>query len=340
MAYQNFILGTWNRKVLRYHLQYGPIVRVAPDRLGIDANMAWAPVFGLKSGSHEEFYKDPASQKAAKTAVDNIVQARRDDHRRQRRLLSHAFSEAAMYKQEPIITDYVDQLVGRLRERTGVATPIDLISWINFTTFDIIGDLTFGDPFGCLRESNLHPWVAAIFSNLKALALTRFFSQYPILGHVITVGVDKSCLKKRDETKDLAFAKMRKRLALGVEGNGRRDFTSYILAHNDKQGMSEMEILENGRAMITAGSETVGTALAGLVFYLTTNHAKMERLTREIRDTFKSEDQINMRSTAQLPYLNACLEEALRIFPPLAETPPRVSPGDYVQDVLIPRGVR
>ena len=46
-----------------------------------------------------------------------------------------------------------------------------------------------------------------------------------------------------------------------------------------------------------------------------------------------------MLSTAQLKYLHACIEETLRMYPAAVETPPRVSPGEYVNGTYIPKGV-
>jgi hypothetical protein len=46
-----------------------------------------------------------------------------------------------------------------------------------------------------------------------------------------------------------------------------------------------------------------------------------------------------MRSTAGMPYLHACLEEGLRMYPLAAVTPPRISPGATVSGEYIPKGV-
>lgn len=49
---------------------------------------------------------------------------------------------------------YFDLLIQRLHENAD--KPVDLVKWYNFTTFDIIGDLTFGESFDCLETSTLH----------------------------------------------------------------------------------------------------------------------------------------------------------------------------------------
>ena len=49
---------------------------------------------------------------------------------------------------------YVDLLVQRLYENC--AAPVDIVKWYNSTTFDIVGDLLFGESYECLQKSRLH----------------------------------------------------------------------------------------------------------------------------------------------------------------------------------------
>jgi hypothetical protein len=85
-------------------------------------------------------------------------------------VLSHGFSERRLREQEPIIVGYADQLVRQLRKycvdgdhpdekRRG---RMNMTSWYNWVTVDIISDLTFGEGSGCLERAADDPWVAAI----------------------------------------------------------------------------------------------------------------------------------------------------------------------------------
>lgn len=58
-----------------------------------------------------------------------------------RKVLAHAFSESALREQESILTDYCDLLVSRLKEQSQNPNidKVDIMSWYNFATFDIIG---------------------------------------------------------------------------------------------------------------------------------------------------------------------------------------------------------
>ena len=71
-----------------------------------------------------------------------------------RRNFSSAFSDKALREQEPIMKKYFDLLIQRLRENC--TKPVDIVQWYNSTTFDIVGDLLFGESYECLEKSRLH----------------------------------------------------------------------------------------------------------------------------------------------------------------------------------------
>lgn len=73
-----------------------------------------------------------------------------------RKLLSHAFSESALREQEPILTGYFDLLVSRLKAQSQNpdTDKVDMTSWYNFTTFDIIGLVSHRVPCMSLDASS------------------------------------------------------------------------------------------------------------------------------------------------------------------------------------------
>jgi cytochrome P450 len=94
--------------------------------------------------------------------------------------------------------------------------------------------------------------------------------------------------------------------------------------------------------MIIAGSETSATLLSGSVFYLGKNPSIMKRLTQEIRSAFATSQEMTFRNTSNLSYLNAVVEESLRIYPPFVTSLARIPPssGAYVDGNWVPENVR
>lgn len=66
------------------------------------------------------------------------------------------------------------------------------------------------------------------------------------------------------------------------------------------------------------------------------------QLVDEVLSTFNSEKDLNFVSVSQLSYMLACLNETLRIYPPVANGLPRVVPkgGAQILGQYIPEQVR
>ncbi|KAF8849394.1 putative Averantin oxidoreductase [Acephala macrosclerotiorum] len=92
--------------------------------------------------------------------------------------------------------------------------------------------------------------------------------------------------------------------------------------------MAQGEIEMNAVLLIGAGSETTATFLSGITYHLLLNPHILIKLTTLIRTTFPTSSSITIRSASTLPYLPACIEEGLRLYPPLpAGMPHHTNPG-------------
>jgi cytochrome P450 len=106
--------------------------------------------------------------------------------------------------------------------------------------------------------------------------------------------------------------------------------------------MTREEIKATCRILIVAGSETTATLLSGATFLLLKNPSAMKKAVDEVRNNFVHASDITFASvTAQLPYLDACLEESLRLYPPVPSVlPRRTGPeGDIINGRFIPPDV-
>lgn len=70
----------------------------------------------------------------------------------------------------------------------------------------------------------------------------------------------------------------------------------------------------------------------------------MARLAGEVRGAFGAGGQaaVTLEGTAQLPYLQACIKEGLRIYPPVPSGPPRIvaAGGRAIDGRWLPAGTR
>lgn len=95
------------------------------------------------------------------------------------------------------------------------------------------------------------------------------------------------------------------------------------------------------KSFSVAGSETTASSLSALTNNLLRHPEIYAKVKQEVRSAFSSEDQIKLEAVMNLPYLTACIEEGLRIFPPapigfLREIQAQ---GDVIDGYELPGGV-
>ena len=131
----------------------GPVVRVSPNELSFEQADAWEDIYGHRPG-HLNMHKDPihVGSVEAVPGVTTLTMSNDEVHARQRRALSHPFSMKALLGQQDIVNSHVTKLMNNFRRMAGEGKTINVVDWYNFTTFDVIGDLCFAEPFGCLDE--------------------------------------------------------------------------------------------------------------------------------------------------------------------------------------------
>ncbi|KAF7514204.1 hypothetical protein GJ744_004529 [Endocarpon pusillum] len=330
----NQLKGRLPRRVKVMHDQYGPIVRVAPTQLSYITAEAWKDIYGSQVGQAQ----NPKDQRMLlaphKGIPDHILRANDDDHSRYRRLMCHAFSTKALEAQQPLITAYVDLLIERLKENANKAQ--NMTAWYNWTTFDIVGDLAFGESFHGLRDQCGHPFVETINAGIETGAAITAIAHYG-LDFALQYLTPKSMLDKFDRMQAYTREKVESRLQRDAE---RPDFMSFIM-RNDKEGqqMSKGELEANAEILVLAGSETSASLLTGATYYLCTNRQALEKVTSEVRDAFETDQDMDMHSLAKLDYLLAALNESLRLYPPVPTAVPRITVnGDTISGQWVAPG--
>lgn len=173
-----------------------------------------------------------------------------------------------------------------------------------------------------------------IFSYLQYLAHARIARGYGHFGPIyLKWHVTPAIQAAVDRHHALTTAKAERRIAKG--DMNRVDFFSHLLRMKvaDKE-----QLVGDTSTLVIAGSETTATTLCGLTYYLLKNPDCFQKLAHEIRGAFTSMSEITGDATASLPYLHGCIEEALRLFPPVAVGLPRDCPGATIDGVYVPKG--
>ena len=105
---------------------------------------------------------------------NNFVFTDPQQHAQIRKTMSYAFSSKAILEQEDVVIGYADMLMTAVEEE-GKKGPINLVEMFNWTTFDILGELGFGEPFGSLQRRKVDERVAVIFDLMKQVRLLQLY---------------------------------------------------------------------------------------------------------------------------------------------------------------------
>ncbi|XP_037827149.1 uncharacterized protein LOC119615139 [Lucilia sericata] len=100
----------------------------------------------------------------------------------------------------------------------------------------------------------------------------------------------------------------------------RGDFLNYLLQLQDKKGLNTNEMASHIMTFITDGFITTASVVAHCLLELARNQQTQGKLRQEILENLDSEGILTFEKLSELPYLDACFHESLRIFPPLAFT--------------------
>ncbi|KAF7944490.1 hypothetical protein EAE96_010881 [Botrytis aclada] len=336
------ILGTTYKYLDELHEKYGPVVRIAPDELTTIYPEAWKDVYTRRP----QMTKDPFSMTPPMNGAESLFTATGDTHVRIRRNFAKAFSDKALREQSKIIEGYIALLLQRLRRET-MKSPngeVDLAKFFGYLSLDIYADLMFGESFHGLEGDNEHSWILGFFLGAKFGSVRNSIQRFHPLEVIFGWLFLRLTAKMRAQNWKLATDRITNRLEMGDLGAERSDFVSPIIGNVNEseggKGITRKELNTNGLAIVIAGCQLPTVALATACYFLMRYPRTMRRLTEEVRSYYSEEKDINIQSTSELPYLEAVINETLRIHHPTPIHLPRNVPpeGAAVAGQWVPGG--
>ncbi|KAF1967976.1 cytochrome P450 ClCP1 [Bimuria novae-zelandiae CBS 107.79] len=277
------------------------------------------------------------------------------EYSQMRRALSYGFSERGIRDMESRMIGTLDKFLGRLIEfcndRDGVlpdrpaqgssklgSAVINIAKWCNFMTFDLIGELTFGESYECLKTGIYHPWVKPVVELTRYSGIFSNLGFYPkFQGALLKVFGSLTCRRMDFHQKHTRAALERR--AVKVD---RMD----LLSESIKQTQASEDpgawdkLVMNSSALVIAGSETTATTLTAAIYLLLSNPEAYREVVAEIRSAFTSEDDITMAGVNKLDYMLVCLNETMRMLPAVPVGIPRMVPkgGRVLNDRYVTAG--
>lgn len=334
--------GDEGEDLVALHEEYGNVVRTGPNNVSfIGHSQSWKDMHGFQKAGQPQAQKDTRFFMKPINRVPSLLIADDATHARQRKILSHAFSDKALKEQEPLFKTWANLMRTKLSEQAASGKMVDMVKMINCTTFDIMSTLSFGEPLYMLENSEYTPWVKAIFGSIKKNAPIRCIRMYSELTRASIenlLPMLPSIREKQVQHWNYTTERVDKRLAKTPD---QPDLWTRILAKNEGPGgVSLAEQHSNAALFMLAGTETTATLLSGALYYLMQNPDKMRLLKDEVKGEFSSFDDLHLESLARCKYMEAVIKESLRMYPPVPIGLGRVAPkgGATIDGHFIPEG--
>ncbi|EDW81881.1 uncharacterized protein Dwil_GK25425 [Drosophila willistoni] len=142
-------------------------------------------------------------------------------------------------------------------------------------------------------------------------------SNFPALRHLIRLRfIPKQVEEFFIDLMQNAVHARKAQLAVGKQFE-RVDFLEYILQLAEKRNLDTRGLLAYTMTFLLDGFETTASVLSLLLLQLARNVEKQERLRKEINENLTNgKDFIEFEKIAELPYLEACIQETIRLLPP------------------------
>ncbi|CAK4033497.1 P450 monooxygenase [Lecanosticta acicola] len=308
---------------------YAPIVRLGPNLYSI--SQPDKAVYGIASkmekSSWYEGWKHPSPERWTMFPGRNITR-----HAETRRKFQSMYSMSSLLHYEPLVEQAQTVFQQRLVEIANKGVAVDMHHWLQCYAFDVIGHITFGRRFGFLDDgqdiencmANLettmiystlvgvyawaHPYLYRILEKLPGSgAAARNFLVSIVRKRI----AERQALRREDEKSD------RSRV---VEAGAARDFLDVAMdaAKDPEKGMTDYNVFMMGQSNIIAGSDTTAVSLSSVLSNLARSPDVLASLRGELDQATKqgrmTPDHIAFKESQNMPYLQACIKEGLRLW--------------------------
>ncbi|KPM35679.1 hypothetical protein AK830_g10879 [Neonectria ditissima] len=331
--------GQAHKTAIDLHRKHGFLVRVGPNHVSISDPREIKKIYGLKSGyTKTAFYPIQSITWKGKPEVNLFGTRDEAYHREMKKPIANAFSMTTLLTNEAAVDSCSNLLIDKLSLFADDNKPVDLGEWIQFYTFDVVGEITFAKKLGFLETGGdvdgMIETIEGILTYASQIgqvpAWHNFLLGNPLLPYLIpsmenwnqvltfTLKAVNSVLG----TEDGKGSGLKKGGELDIEALDQRgDMLSkwHAVKLSTPERMSTRDIVVHLSTNVFAGSDTTAIAIRAVLYHLLKNPDKMRRAVRELDDAAaqgKLTRPVSFKeSTTHLPYMQAATKEGIRIHP-------------------------
>ena len=317
--------------MISLHARYGHLVRTGPDEVSVSDLTAIKKIYGAGTRFRKS---DWYSVWQGRRKFDLFPEKDERIHGSQRRLVSGIYAMQNLVQYQDKVDEAIKVMVEEMQKRIGET--INLGNWLQLFAFDVVGGLTFSKRFGFLEAGKDDGSFGNIEGALRSaswvgqIPWVYWLNDYltPIIGNKLGIAarhgsIRKFAAKEVDERKP-------------KDGGQYNDILSKLFAVN-KEKPKEFDdngVLSMATSNVFAGSDTTAISLRSIIYYLLKNPETKKSFVAEIderRKAGKLSDPVKIEEANDMPYLQACMWEGLRMHPAVGMTLPRVVPAEGIE---------
>ncbi|KAF2680559.1 benzoate 4-monooxygenase cytochrome-like protein P450 [Lentithecium fluviatile CBS 122367] len=323
-----------DRHIDFYHLheKYGKIVRFGPRRISVRSATALKDIYSVNSNvKRSQVYASTADFFGGTPSSNTTPDMK--EHAFRRRVNVRALNPANIKGLEEQILKNIRFFCETLHDskRDGWSSPHNMSKLVGYLISDIMGDVTFSKSFDMQKNADNRDLLSSLPQAVAGIHLVGYMPE------IVTFGLHKIFFRRLiagiARFTGLSASTFQWRF---TQENCNDFFSALLQARDDKtgRGFSTDQLVSEAGLLTIAGSDTTVTATTAIFFYLTHYPSCRSRLEKEIRSAFTSVEDIRIGpKLASCYYLLACIEETLRINPPVGSTLMReVLPGGLSVD--------
>ncbi|EXJ90055.1 hypothetical protein A1O3_03123 [Capronia epimyces CBS 606.96] len=342
-----------HRWMMKLHEKYGDVVRVSPNELSYINVSVVESIHGAKAGklARGPFYAgDPNRPADSMLSTRDLV-----EHRWRRKGWERGFGTVQLREFEPRVVRHLDTLVRQFQamaicDSTGSGSNsnsnsglVDMTAWAEYFAYDVMSDLAFSEDFGMLEQGRPSRYIGSLHGATRVLTIAAQTPWIrPLMNYILLLdprakqcGLDFARISK--ETLDRRQAKAQ----ILAKGEAKADMFAYISAPGEgPRALTQAELTADAALLIAAGAVSTALAITFIFYYLCQDRGKYERLQAEIDGCWdgKTALEVSQLATHAAPYLEGCINEALRLWPPAPNGMQRRTPaeGIMIGDAFVP----
>ncbi|KAM0804923.1 cytochrome P450 [Usnea florida] len=323
------------------HDKYGDMVRLGPNMVSVSDPNTIPAVYPMRPGFPKSKFYDAFVPYTKAGSLPAIFTTRDENLHK---LLKSPI--ASLYSLSNVITleSFVDEVLGLLccqLEKRFVDTHevFDLADWLQYFSFEVMGVMTFSKKYGFLETGqDVDGMLATIWNFMLTVApmtqapwIDKLWHKNNVMANlknqsgnsILKIAADNINDRKQRMKHDSGDEKLK-------QFNDRDFLSRFLEIESTNPSIPDWATTAWTFSNVIAGSDSTAVVMRTVLYNLLSHSNSLDRLYTELLDVEREKGlrrpYPKWNEVSELPYLDACVNEAIRLHPPFCLQLERIVP--------------